>query len=214
MKKFVQKIATFWDQQKEIPTSYPFVMYDEEKDLLKKTLKSSKHYLEFGSGGSTLFALINSTAEIISVDTNLPWLNFLKKYKIVRNNLNQRLFIHFVDIGPTKFWGYPVDDSHTEKFENLSSDIFSQMDVSKIDTILIDGRFRVACAMMSILKCHANPNLKILIHDYSIRDTYSIVENFLEISDFSKTLYSFRIKNDINMSEVNNYYEQYKYIAD
>lgn len=132
IKKYLEKLRTARNQKMEIPQEYPFVMFEEEKQLLKKYLLQTKNYLEFGTGGSTLFALINSEVNITSVDTNIGWITFIKKYRIIRNNLEKRLKIFFVDIGPTKQWGYPVDDREQAKFPDFSSKITLQQSITQI----------------------------------------------------------------------------------
>jgi len=214
IKKYVNYLKTLRNQRKDIPEDYPFVMYPEEKILLQKYLLSAKNYLEFGTGGSTIFSLIHSTVQIISVDTNMPWISFIKKYKIIRNNLGKRLRIHFVDIGATKNWGFPVNLDSKEKFPAFSKEIFTKINPKEIDLILIDGRFRVACTLQAILNCRENKDLKILIHDYSLREDYKIVEEFLDILEKEKTLFVFKINENADDEEVAELYEKYKYIAD
>lgn len=212
MNKIFGKIRTFINQKRKIPKEYPFVMYPEEKILLQKYLRSAKNYLEFGTGGSTLFSLINSEVKITSVDTHKPWISFIKKYRIIKENLEKRLNIHFIDIGSTKNWGYPVNEDSREKFPDFSSKIFKIN--SDYDLVLIDGRFRVACTLQTILNSRKNKSLKILIHDYSLREDYKIVEKFLDILEKEKTLYVFKIKENTDDEEVAELYEKYKYIAD
>ena len=77
----------------------------------------------------------------------------------------------------------------------------------------IRDRFRVACALQTILQCFNNKDLKILIHDYSLREGYKIVEKYLEITETAKTLFVFKIKNNINLKEVTQDYEKYKYLS-
>lgn len=214
IKKIKDKIIVLVNQRKEIPSEYPFIMYEKEKELLKKTIKNSKNHLEFGTGGSTFFTLIHSDTFVTSVDTNMPWISFVKRYKIIKNSLGEKLEIHFIDIGPTKYWGYPKDETHREKFPKFSSEIFQITDPSKYDTVLVDGRFRVACTLQTILNCFQNKDLKILIHDYSLRDDYKVVEKYLDIVDAEKTLFVFKIKENINLSEVAEEYEKYKFIAE
>ena len=214
IKKILDKVKVFQNQQMKVPKDYPFVMFDEEKELLKKELQNAEHYLEFGTGGSTLFSLINSNVKIDSVDTNEPWIKFIKKYKIVQDNFGNRLRIHFIDIGPTKHWGYPVNDNANEKFPDFSSKIFEVTDPSQYDLILVDGRFRVACALQSIINCHQNENLRILIHDYSLRKEYTVVEKFLDIVETQKTLFVFKVKDGVNINEVKKEYEKYKFITE
>ena len=207
------KIA--WNQKKDIPSYYPFVMTDNEKELLKKYLTKSNRYLEFGLGGSTIFALIHTQIPVISIDTNIPWIDFMKKYKIVSQNLGNRLEIFHFDIGPTKSWGFPVDETHKEKFPDFSSKIFELISADDFDMILIDGRFRVACALQVILKRYHNPqNLRILIHDYSFREEYKLVEKYLEVIENQDSLFVFKIRSDIEIDEVQKEYDRFKYIAD
>ena len=85
IKKLRERISVFINQRKEIPSEYPFIMFDEEKELLKKIIRNSRNYLEFGTGGSTIFTLINSETFVTSIDTNKPWISFIKKYKIIKN---------------------------------------------------------------------------------------------------------------------------------
>jgi hypothetical protein len=210
MKKLFSDISIFINQKRKIPRNYPFIMHPEEKDLFKALLSDSKNYLEFGLGGSPIFSLINSRTQIVSIDTNHSWIAFMKKFKIIQKFLGDRLKIYYIDIGPTKSWGLPINDSSQEKFENFSSQIFSLEDPKKFDVVLVDGRFRVACTLQTILNCNQNRNLKILIHDYSLREEYKEVEKFLTISEFSRTLYAFTIKENINYDEVKNSYEKFK----
>ncbi|WP_286931853.1 hypothetical protein [Leclercia sp. UBA5958] len=56
--------------------------------------------------------------------------------------------VDYVDIGPNKAWGYPIDDTHQEKFTDYSKTIL-QHDRA-FDLILVDGRFRVACTLNAI----------------------------------------------------------------
>src|SRR5690606_9419063 len=187
--RYQKKLQTFINQQRRTPKEYPFVMYEEEKLLFKEYLNKSNNYLEFGLGGSTLFALINSDANIISVDTNQGWIGFIKKYRAIKDNLGKRLHIHYVDIGPTKYWGFPVDDTQRNKFPNFSSQIFSDKNLEKFDLVLIDGRFRVACALQTVQYFKNSSPVKIMIHDYSLREEYKIVEKYLDLVEFTKTLY-------------------------
>lgn len=212
--KLLYQIKNYQNQRKHVPDDYPFIMYPEEKILLKKHLENASNFLEFGLGGSTIFSLIHSKVNIISVDTNQKWIGFMKKYKIIKNHIGKRLKIHFIDIGPTKQWGYPVDNSQEERFPDFSAKIFSLEDPAKFDLILIDGRFRVACTLQSILHCHQNKNLKILIHDYSLRNQYQEVEKYLNLIEKTKTLYCFQVKTDLNIEALQESYLKYQYIQD
>lgn len=214
MNKILKRIKIYLNQKKSIPSSYPFVMYDEEKELFKRYISNSKNYLEFGLGGSTIFTLINSKEKITSVDTNIEWINFVEKYKIIKQSIPHRLKIVHINIGPTKSWGFPVNDDHQDKFEDFSKKIFEMHKDEKYDFILVDGRFRVACALQAIINQLDNDELFIGVHDYSIRTEYSILEKFMDIVEFSKTLYVFKIKPQLDVNELQEVYEQYKLVAE
>lgn len=206
-------LVTWINQKRSIPKTYPFIMHEDEKELLKKYVQNATSYLEFGLGGSTIFSLINSDANIISIDTNKDWISFMKSYKFIKNNLDKRLSIYYIDIGPTKGWGYPVDESKNENFHKFSSEIFKLTDPSIYDLILVDGRFKVACTLQSILNCQNNKNLKILIHDYSFRDEYQIVEKYLNRDESINSLYVFSIKEQIDKDDLVKDYELFKNVS-
>lgn len=211
----IEELKIKWNQQKKIPTHYPFIMKEVEKVLLKKYLQNSSKYLEFGLGGSTIFALINTNIPIISIDTNVSWINFMKGYKIIKSNLNKRLEIEYVDIGPTKSWGYPVGEEHKEKFPNFSSTIFQKYSADDFDVVLVDARFRVACVYSILLnRKHNLENLTILVHDYSIREDYQVIEKYLDVVENAANLFVFKPKKTIDYTQLLEDYNHYKYIAD
>ena len=79
------------------------------------------------------------------------------------------------------------------------------------DPILIDGRFRVACVLQSILHCHENPNLQILVHDIWPRKQYYVVLEFLNEVHRVDTLGVFSIRDNISLKKVERLYHEYKY---
>ena len=198
---------------RQVPNKYPIRLTDDEISLLCKYLQSSKNYLEFGSGGSTFLALINSVPDIYSVESDADWIEYLRTYKIIQNaEQNEQLKFHHVDIGKTKEWGYPADDSKRDNYGLYSSDIFNTIKNTDIDLVFIDGRFRVACAISAIMNC--NSDIRIILHDYTIREYYKTIEKFLDIVESADTLVVFKPKTDLSKTELNEIYEQYKYVKE
>ena len=78
--------------------------------------------------------------------------------------------------------------------------------------MLIDGRFRVACALATIMNC--KKSTKIMIHDYTFRQYYHILEEFLDIVETIDTLVVFKIKNNVDMKKVEELYNEYKYVKE
>lgn len=211
IKNIARKIVVKFNPYSPYPIAYDFRMSKKEIGLYDKIVSDSKHYLEFGLGGSTLRALQKSNAKIETIDTSKEWIGIIKKYWYIRKNLNKKLTIHYIDIGPTKEWGYPIDDKNKEKFPLFSKSIFEKIDPKKIDTVLVDGRFRVACTLRTIIKCHSNKNLKIMIHDFWNRPHYHDVLKFLDVIDKSDTLGVFKVKKEFDFDLCQKLYEEYKY---
>ena len=203
-----------WQQNfyKENPDEFPVELTEDEESTLRRYLSKSKNYLEFGSGGSTFFAIKNSNTNIFSVESDEKWLDYLRSYKVIyETEQTKRLQFFPIYIGPTKEWGYPVNDDYKDNFPKYSSEVFSKINNDKIDTILIDGRFRVACTLQSILNCK---NTKyIIIHDYPNREYYHVLEKFMDIVEVVDKLAIFKIHKKISSKDIENMYEEYKFVT-
>lgn len=191
---------------------YPIALSDLEKEFLVKSISGSKSYLEFGSGGSTFLALTKTDIPlVVSVESDMAWLNHLRKWDcITKNEAAKRLRFLHVNIGKTGDWGVPVEPDKKDLFPDYSAAPFRPGAKTKFDSVFIDGRFRVACALQTILHCDANT--KILMHDYTFRLHYHVILQFLDIVDVVDTMVLFRLKSDISKKEVLAMYDEYKYI--
>jgi hypothetical protein len=188
-------------------------MNKNEQVLFIKYIRKSKYYLEFGLGGSTFIALRKSNALVHTVESDQEWIRKIKKSWYAKYQLLTRLKIHFSDIGPTKQWGYPETMDRKDFFPDYSAGVFKNVDTSKIDLVLVDGRFRVACVLQTIMNCSRNNGLKILIHDFYNRPHYhGLIKYLLEI-DKADNLGVFVIKPGINLQEVASDYEAFKFTA-
>jgi len=202
------------DKYSPVPFLFPFVMTNSEKALFDKTIKHSRVYLEFGMGGSTFRTLQKSKAKIYSIDSSTDWINFMHGYWIIKTQERKRLKLFYVNIGMTKEWGIPSGNDSRELFPNYSQNIFNLVDKKTVDTVLIDGRFRVACTLKTILECSENDNLHILIHDFWNRDKYHIVLKYLTELERVDTLGLFSIKENVDLNSVLLDYELFKYNHD
>jgi len=203
IKSAIKKIIVNADKASPYPLFYPFLMSEGEKALFDECVKHSKHYLEFGLGGSSIRALQKSNAVIHTVESSTEWIQEMRKYRIVRNQQLKRLKIYPVDIGETTTWGYSTADEPQPVFEDYSSSIFNQIDHEKIDLALIDGRFRVACTLKVVQQCHQNKNLRILVHDFWDRTRYHTILKYVNTDKRADNIGLFSIKPDIDVDELN-----------
>ena len=179
-----------------------------ETELFERYVKQSTRYFEFGSGGSTKLATRNGI-EVYGVESDKFWVDTLHK------EAGPLCKVDYVDIGPTKEWGYPVDDSHKEKFPLYSEAILSHQ--KGFDFILVDGRFRVACTLNAIK--HALDTQQdiadttIFIHDFWDRREYHTVLEFLDTIEKAETAGVFKLKKGIDRPYMERMLERYKQIA-
>ncbi|MDR1236457.1 MAG: hypothetical protein LBJ96_05645 [Holosporaceae bacterium] len=197
------------DKISDSPTGYSAFNLKEERELFLKIVGQSKKYLEFGSGGSTFEVLKHSQADVTSVEGSKSWYEHMKSWSLIKNS--KRLKLLYVDLGETADWSVPVEKSKQKLWPGYSAVPFNLSDPQLYDTILIDGRFRVACGIMSIICC---PNAVIMIHDFPDRPKYHILLNFMEITDQAGTLCVFKVKKTIDIKRLQRLYEHYKYIYD
>ncbi|MCL2339262.1 MAG: hypothetical protein FWC51_04925 [Proteobacteria bacterium] len=191
----------------------PLWMTDAEKDLFRRTVGRAKNYLEFGSGGSTFYALMKTNARVTCVDNYPEWMDYMKKFsKFNRGVKSGRLKLLEIDTGPCRECGNPTDDARREFWPFYSSGVFALPGIRDADVVLIDGRFRVACGLASIK--NLNKDAVIMIHDFNDRPQYHKLLDYLDIVESADRLVACRIKGRIDRAQLEQDYEEYKYIVD
>ena len=132
------------------------MMTPKEQEFFAQILnrKPNQAYLEYGAGGSTVWACnCNNIQSVTSVEVDKDWIENIKKQDL-------RIKPQFFNPGYShKGLSVPINNTEKDKWELFSSGINGLFDV-----VLVDGRFRVACA------AYAYDLLKedgvMLIHDY------------------------------------------------
>lgn len=159
-------------------------------NFLKAQLSESRVYLEYGCGGSTYHAsLLSNISRIYSVDTSSAWIE-----KVKNDISSDKLFIEYCDVGPVIEWGTPSNNASYKNYWSYMTIPWKNARNfnDSPDLILIDGRFRVASFLYSVL-C-AKKGAKILFDDYTIRPEYHIVEKYLPINEVKGYMALFEIK--------------------
>ena len=159
-------------------------------------MKPNLTYFEFGSGGSTNIASYYKL-KVYSVESDALWHNRLKN-----SNINATYIT--VDLKTTQL-GYPGKNTNIEDWKRYYQSYDSKYNA---DIILIDGRFRVACGLDIFPKIR-NDTL-VLIHDYSHREKYHILEKYYIKVKKWDSLFAF-FKNPNIASIPQNVYNEYMY---
>ena len=169
--------------------------------LLKEHLYSARIYLEYGAGGSTMLAAESGVREIHTVESDSGFLAAVKD-RVDHLGLPVHLQLHHVDIGPTGDWGVPTDRARASKWPNYCSLPWRRLGHrnKEIDLILIDGRFRVACFLLSLLNARAGTT--ILFDDYADRQHYHVVEKHLRPVLFAGRMAKFVVERDRDLVSI------------
>lgn len=208
-KEVRMKILGAEQHMKETST---WVMSPQERALFIECIKDAKNYLEFGTGGSTIAALeqmSNREGIIYCLESSREWVtHMIGTYEQIRDGLaSHRLIFEYVDIGKTKEWGVPVDEERKNYWPEYSSTVFANK--KDFDLILVDGRFRVACALAAILA--TSENTVIMLHDFPSRPQYHTLLKYLDAIAMADSLVVFRKRPNLDMKNVAEEYEKYKY---
>jgi len=167
---FVQRIKGF-------ATPDEPMLDGETLGRLKQELSSASLYLEFGSGGSTVLA-DRMGMQGISVEGD-PYYA-----AAVRKGLKAGgMAILTPNIGITGPWGWPLlkrrTDRRLARWRRYIEAPFARMSEFP-DLILVDGRFRVACALETARQAHARArSATLILDDYTYRPMYHGVEEYL-----------------------------------
>ena len=184
-------------------------LFDGPDALFLTLLSRSRRYGEYGMGLSTLAAADTPERLIRSVDTSDQW-------KIhVTNQLSDRqqaqtTLIH-VDLGPVRNWGFPASYECRARFRDYFDAPWEEG--FDPDLVLIDGRFRVACFLTSLLRAKAGT--LILFDDYADREYYHIVETCLAPEQRSERQAVFRVpQTGVDRDRVAALLERFTYVMD
>lgn len=185
-------------------------MTQAELDLLHARIDASRNFLEFGAGASTVYAAGRHSIERIdSVESSAEFIDQqVRPHAPVAEAVAAgRLVFHIIDIGATGDWGSPADARSRHLWPNYPLSVFAQP--LDHDLVLIDGRFRVACTLASILS--TPPGCTIMIHDFWNRPHYHVVLRFLDVQARADTLAVFSKKPGLDARRAQRLLARYQY---
>lgn len=186
-------------------TQDPLGQYHEEEwSLLVEALHPAGSYLEFGSGLSTEFISQYYDCRVRSIETSADWVELVRKR--VRDDVE---LVH-IDLGPVGAWGRPVSYERRHDFVRYFEAGFEGG--FDPDVILIDGRFRVACFLSSVLL--ASPGTKIVFDDYRMRPNYKVVEEILRPAALSSRQALFVRPDSIDPGQIREFRDNFTYVMD
>ncbi len=192
----------------------PFMlMTQSERVLLYRYMASSSRYFEYGSGGSTVLACRTDTIEhITSIDSDRDLLQTLVNTTPCLNDAIKigRIAPLYANIGEIGSFGFPEDGSVISESSLYPERIVHT--TPRPDMILVDGRFRVASALYSLLV--SSVETVIAIHDFFSRPQYYPVLNYADIYDCVNDLVVIKRKQFFNVSDMLSSIQEHMKILD
>jgi hypothetical protein len=173
-------------------------MSDAEFRLFESVVRCARSYVEFGTGGSTCLAASLVEGPIISVDSSQEWLDQVAQACATRPGWTQPRLIH-VDIGPVGEWGRPTDPSTEERWPRYHEAPWAIPGTEAADLYMVDGRFRVACAMQALMRCRWDALL--VVHDFSSRKGYHPIRHVAREIAIAEDLSVFQRRPDFNLEK-------------
>lgn len=173
-------------------------MTESEIQLFARWLPFGCIALEFGVGGSTRFFFENGGFKLASVEGDRAWgQSILEDPFLAFFIKNGRLSLHLPDIGPILPDACSTpQDPPMPQWLHYHSEIWDNIDCANLGFILIDGRFRLSCALQSIIRCAQRPT--VLMHDFWNRPMYHPVLEFMDVLDRDGSLVVLRQKESID----------------
>lgn len=184
----------------------------ESQRYFNSRISTARSYLEYGSGGSTIVAA-KSNIRFKTVDSDPFFLGAVKK-KITAELGNSNGDFIYCNIGMTQLWGIPVfkrlSAGRRNRWKRYALAPWHGQDASFLpDLVLVDGRFRVACALTTIKHLTHKMLYEILVDDYASRSEYREIEKFAELSSMQGRMAVFKPKSDVNLDDLDRAIEAY-----
>ena len=151
------------------------VMSAAELSLFHSVVRHARGYVEFGAGGSTVVAVQIGNGFVLSTDSMQEWIDAVCR-ECAGAGLATVPEMILADIGPVGALGFPSDPARREQWRCYHELCWTLPRASQAQFYMVDGRFRVACAMQVLLRAPAGALMA--VHDFASREPYHVVRRF------------------------------------
>lgn len=151
---------------------------EAEAEALRGLYSNARVILEYGSGGSTVMASEMPGKSVFSVESDKDWALMMRAWFAQTPPVaGTQVDVVWSDVGPTKAWGYPADDSGWMRYAQYPLKVWDLPEFEQPDVVLIDGRFRTGCALATAFR--TTKPVTVLVDDYKRRRQYHKIETYL-----------------------------------
>ncbi len=113
------------------------------------------------------------------MESDAAWAEMMRGW-FAANPAKGRAHIQHVDIGPTRDWGHPVDESRIRSWPDYALKVWETPGFRHPDVVLVDGRFRLACFLTTAYRITRPVTL--FFDDYAPRAAYHKAETLFPVS--------------------------------
>ncbi|MGG7645793.1 hypothetical protein ACQ5SP_13370 [Rhodovulum sp. YNF3179] len=134
------------------PTERPALTFPEEvAGWVRSHYMAASVILEYGSGGSTVLASELPGRTIFSVESDARWADGVEAYIAASERTRSSVALHRVDLGATGRWGRPKRPARWKDYWRYPVSVWEREDFRQPDLVLVDGLFRMACTLMTLV---------------------------------------------------------------
>jgi hypothetical protein len=149
---------------------------EAEAEALRSAYAKAAVILEYGSGGSTIMAGDLPGRRVFAVESSAEWLGMMEGW-FQANPPKAQVVLHYGNIGKTRAWGYPADNRFVARWSAYPMSVWERADFQHPDVVLVDGRFRLACALTVLFRI-SRP-VVVMVDDYIDRPGYKRIEGLV-----------------------------------
>ena len=165
---------------------------EAEAALLRGAYARADVILEYGSGGSTVMASEMPGKTVFSVESDKDWARMMRGWLAAHPPASgTRVDVIWSDIGPTKEWGHPRDDSAWARYPRYPLEVWGLEAFCQPDVVLVDGRFRQGCALATAFL--TKKPVTLFFDDYVQRKHYHKVEAYLGQPEITGRMAQFHV---------------------
>ena len=146
-------------------------------EAVRAAYRAARSIVEYGAGGSTVFAARETEAAVLSIESDPEWTARVRGWTA---DAGDRVTTRHVDIGPVGAWGAPKGPQGFRKYPSYPLSPWVDPVFGAPDLVMIDGRFRLGCFAATVL--NATAPLTILWDDYLDRTGYHAAETLLPLA--------------------------------
>jgi Glycosyl transferase family 2 len=181
------KVHTLGIEEETEQPSFELTFDEKEVQLVHLYYEAAETILEYGSGGSTVLGA-RLGRRVFSVESDRTWARQMAQHVAP---ISDRVHVHWADVGATGPWGIPLKSRPHRKFHRYALSVWDRPDFVQPDLVLVDGRFRAACVVATMLR--TKKPVTLLFDDYRWRKHYHGVERVAHLEQMAGRMARFTV---------------------